>query len=705
MDWLGDWAVGAAVTGLAFGARVLVHAGRTPGGVDTWYYLAYARAVRALPSLKVLLPQYLLQDPEQSYPPLFPSALAMLPERWLDQRYWVISPLIDCLHLLLLYIVTYRLTGSVGVGAMAAATYALTPHLVSETRSLSARPFGALLHTVAVLLMLKWVLSSQLSWAVAALGVGALLFLSSAAMAAAYGFVGIALSLAFADPRPGLCACGALALAFCLSGGRMGRVVRNYSSAVRYWRRNRRLYGAHPVRNSPLYGEATALPLAQPSGVLGPSTIAQCLRLLAENPFLIALPLARHRSGPWEYGLYAWAAALAALSVIATVVPPLRAFGPGRSYVKAAIFPTAYSLAYEIGTPAGLLRPFGLLVLLCLGLSVGAIVFFCVYLRRKPTEQSASTPAGLVEVTRALGKLPVGRGLRAALHVCGLRLLLVGPAGGVGRSLRRPGPVRMDRARHLASSSRNVQGAWRALPAPGRSLRTTRGRASSRARSADRQLRWLRGARVRGIRGRGPGAPDSVSRTELVPGILIAGLATLVVSLTVFVPRVVVDAGLDSRTSVHPLHLVAALLLFVGFTCWSRLGTALVLATTIGLSALVLAGIWGTGASSGAYIGGLVPFSDARAYLHCGRLVAEGGTFEHLMICSRRPLFTALLAGLLRMTGENLRVVNALLMIVTNASCRRRVFVAEASIRAPGGYRVSAGSLPLLSTVHRHVAD
>ena len=136
----------------------------------------------------------------------------------------------------------------------------------------------------------------------------------------------------------------------------MGGVVRNYISAVRYWRRNRRLYGAHPVRNSPFYGEAAAPAPAQPLGFLGRSTIGQCLRLLAENPFLIALPLARPQSGPWEFGFYVWAAAQATLSVIATVVPPLRAFGPGRSYVKAAIFPTAYALAYEIGTPAGLWR-------------------------------------------------------------------------------------------------------------------------------------------------------------------------------------------------------------------------------------------------------------------------------------------------------------------------------------------------------------
>ncbi len=408
MAWLAPWIIGTAVAGMALFVRVLVHAGRTPGGVDTWYYLAFARAVRRNPSLDVRLPQYLLQDEVQSYPPLFPCVLALLPEWWLDRWYWIVSPLIDCVHLLLLYVVTYRLTGSAVVGALAAATYAFTPHLIAETRSLSGRPFGALLHTVAILLLLKWMVSSQAEWGVVASLVGALLLLSSASMAAAYGFVCVALSAAFADVRPVLCAGAALGLALALSGGRMVRVVQNYVSAVGYWRRNRERYGAHPVRDSALFGGKAAPTPSQHRGLLSQSVFSQCLRLLAENPFLIALPFTKYQSGPWEHRLYTWAVALAAFSVIATIVPPLRAFGPGRSYMKAAIFPTAFTLAYEIGTPAGLFRPFGLLVLVCLGLSLGAIIFFLGYVRQRPTEQTASVPEGLEEATRALANLPAG---------------------------------------------------------------------------------------------------------------------------------------------------------------------------------------------------------------------------------------------------------------------------------------------------------
>ena len=77
-----------AIGALAFLARTAVLLGREPGGVDSWYYLCYARAFRKAPGLKVRLPQYLLQDQQQSYAPVFPSLLALIPEKILGRIFW-----------------------------------------------------------------------------------------------------------------------------------------------------------------------------------------------------------------------------------------------------------------------------------------------------------------------------------------------------------------------------------------------------------------------------------------------------------------------------------------------------------------------------------------------------------------------------------------------------------------------------------------
>src|SRR5215813_78331 len=102
--------VGLGLVGLALYLRLRIFVGRRPGGVDTWYYLASAAAIRDKKRLPISLPQYLLHDRYESYPAVFPLFLASLSPSWLRQYFWLLSPIIDAIHLLLLYLLSFRLT-------------------------------------------------------------------------------------------------------------------------------------------------------------------------------------------------------------------------------------------------------------------------------------------------------------------------------------------------------------------------------------------------------------------------------------------------------------------------------------------------------------------------------------------------------------------------------------------------------------------
>src|SRR5919199_450749 len=91
------------------------------------------------------LPQYLLHDSTESYPAVFPLFLATLPQAWLRRYFWLVSPLIDSVQLLLLYLLSFRLTDSVVAAGTAGLIYAVTPQLISETRNLNGRAFASLL--------------------------------------------------------------------------------------------------------------------------------------------------------------------------------------------------------------------------------------------------------------------------------------------------------------------------------------------------------------------------------------------------------------------------------------------------------------------------------------------------------------------------------------------------------------------------------
>ena len=400
-----------AIGALAFLARTAVLFGREPGGVDAWYYLAYARAIRKAPGLRVRLPQYLLQDQEQSYAPLFPSLLALLPEKILARSFWAISPGIDCLTLILLFLLALKLTAEPTVALVATLAYAVSPTLISETRALSPRSFGVFVHALSLILLLRAVIGApHWTWTASAIAAGALVFLSSATAMASYVFVAASLSLVFAEPRYLVLALLSMVAAWVVSLGHLGRVFVNYAHAVRFWIGQRKLFGSHPILDSPVYGGPRVRSTTRPwdLGFLGQGLAQQMLRLLGENPFLLVLPIARGVSGPWFSSLFVWAASLSAFGVIATVVWPLRAFGPGRNYMKSAIFPTAYVLAAAIGTPRGLLNPTGLATLAALGASIVSVIFFVVYMRGKKNELTAHVPAGLRALTARLASLPEG---------------------------------------------------------------------------------------------------------------------------------------------------------------------------------------------------------------------------------------------------------------------------------------------------------
>lgn len=117
--------------------------------------------------------------------------------------------------------------------------------------------------SLALVVSLKCVVSADLwPWLPIAIRSASALFLSSPAMAAAYGVVSAILSVAFRDADYLLIALVGLAGAIVLSGGHYLRVIRNDH-----------LYGADPIPHSPIYGDPKRQgPIPQRPGLLGPDS-------------------------------------------------------------------------------------------------------------------------------------------------------------------------------------------------------------------------------------------------------------------------------------------------------------------------------------------------------------------------------------------------------------------------------------------------
>lgn len=410
-------AVGLALAALALALRLGTHLGSRPGGVDTWYFLASAEALRRTRRLPVSLPQYLLQDRTESYPPGFVVLLALLPPAWLRRFFWVVAPAFDALHLLLAYVTTLRLTGSIFAAIAAGAVYALTPQLIAETRSLTPRSLGALLSSVAMFLVLRSLLPEEgaarsllgpAPWPIAALAVLAIaaLFLTHTTSAIAFVVAAAALSAVLGDWRFLGFALAGFTATLLLSGGLYLRVLASDLHAARFWRRNLRYRGAHLLDDSPLYGSARQ-PARSRNARVAP-LLGSLLRLLAENPFLVPMFLVATPALAfdwWGERMYWWAVSLLAWAVLTTLVKPFRLLGPGYLYTKCSVFPTAFSLSLAIGQPQGWLTPGGAVIGLSFLASAVAIVVYYLYTRKRQAEHSAPTPDDLAAITEVLAGL------------------------------------------------------------------------------------------------------------------------------------------------------------------------------------------------------------------------------------------------------------------------------------------------------------
>lgn len=411
--------VGMGLVGLALYLRLRVFIGRQPGGVDTWYYLASAQALRSQKRIPISLPHYLLHDETESYPIVFPLFLALLPEGWLRRNHWLVSPLIDAAHLLLLYLLAFRLTDSVLAAAIAGLIYAVTPQLVSETRNLNGRAFASLLQTLAMLALLRsdipsdgptsvLVGQSDLLPTVVAAVLIAVLYNTHTSTTIAFVVGAFTLTLVTGHPRFIGLALAGLPLAIVISGGYYLRVLQNHLFAARFWMRNVAFTRAHQVKDSPILGRAEHV---RPTGLYAPawrSRMALVLRVLGENPFILAMLATPIPANIWAFHMYWWAVAILIWSVLTTFGGPLRILGPGFHYMKASVFPSAYTLAVTVNMREGGLTGFDVMLLISFLGSFGALAYFFRLMDMKQTEQTAQTPPDLARATEYLRGQPEG---------------------------------------------------------------------------------------------------------------------------------------------------------------------------------------------------------------------------------------------------------------------------------------------------------
>jgi len=316
--------------------------------VDHWYWKAYLETLHRDRQFPPILPQYLF-DEHQWYPPLFPRLMAALPEALFTRYNFEVSIGIDLMRMVLLLGGTAWLTGGEPYAVlMAGLVYATTPILISYNTQLNPRGLGALFLDGLALLFVWLVLFDGPIWAWGVvLGLAGLILLTHKMTTQLFWFLCLVGGIAFHEWRFFALIPGSIAAAMLLSNGFYWKILRAHWDVVTFWNRNWRWLQAHPILESPIYGE----PGYETSTKFHRKGLAGMIRHLSYlsgfSPaawiltVLWVIGLASFNYTPVSVWIVGWMQVTLLFSLLTVFIHPLKCLGSGYYYLYNAAFPTA----------------------------------------------------------------------------------------------------------------------------------------------------------------------------------------------------------------------------------------------------------------------------------------------------------------------------------------------------------------------------
>ncbi len=341
--------VGLGVVLVGFVVRLATFWKSRQRGCDAYYFLLSSEVFRAQWKIPITLPSiYLLEQPEQWYPPGFSVFLALIPRRLLQRFYWVVSPVVDCAVVAVTYGVVYAITGRLWLAALAGLLHAINSASMADCTNLNSRPLGALLFTGTMLGAVGFYVGAGPWFGPLALisGVGLLMTHKLSSQLLYVLLPAMALLLWDATFMGALISI--LVLTIIASRRFIIKVWRAQTDILGFWRANWKNLGAHQIDDSPMYMDsATGGPsfLGGKMFLGGWAGIFKQAQYMAMNPaiIMVVFPLMHFRAlTDWDLAMFWWAVATYVFAAATIFVKPLRFIGEGHRYLKLAALPVGY---------------------------------------------------------------------------------------------------------------------------------------------------------------------------------------------------------------------------------------------------------------------------------------------------------------------------------------------------------------------------
>lgn len=310
-------------------------------GVDIWTHLLYLKEFKKNNKIPGHIGGKFLVSGNYDYPPAFILIMSRFPLHFVEKYEFLFSPFFDSIHVFLIYIISYHLSGSIFFSLLVQAIYVTTPIVVVENSSATPRSLGYTLFTITFVSLFIYQNNSNLIYLYLAIISGTLIFLSHRFTTQGFLFFSLIFGLIFNTFIYIKVFALSFVLAVVLSRGFYVRVLKGHLGNLRFWYQNIEFRFYHQIKGK----------LKKDKG--SDFVLKMYNRFLRFPPFILLI------TNPWatvwvyfavtdlpkdELGIrfFWWLVISYILAVITIWIPKLRFLGEGQRYFELAAFPAAF---------------------------------------------------------------------------------------------------------------------------------------------------------------------------------------------------------------------------------------------------------------------------------------------------------------------------------------------------------------------------
>lgn len=310
-------------------------------GVDIWTHLLYLKEYHKQKKIPGKIENGFLVPGVYDYPPVFIFIFSKFPFKLVEKYEFIFSPFFDSLLVVLIFFISFYLTGNILLSLVTQIIYSLTPIIVLENSSATPRSLGYSLFTILFISLFLFVQNSEPVFLLIAIISGALIFLSHRFTTQGFLFFSIFFSILDKNPIYLLVFVSSFFLAVVFSKGFYLKVLRGHWGNLVFWNKNAKYRFFHQIKGSykehktkdfifKLYNQF----LDFPPFVLA---ITNPWTLPVFYIFFLALPF-----DSLFLRMLSWVMLSYVLALSTTWIPKLRFLGEGQRYLELSAFPTAF---------------------------------------------------------------------------------------------------------------------------------------------------------------------------------------------------------------------------------------------------------------------------------------------------------------------------------------------------------------------------